>query len=92
MGGKSAVKQAAAVREAEQLFAECILSQAQLDCELALISGAAQGVQTRARVQEHKESVILATSRRFVAKCSSASANDGVGERNPKRARLALPF
>jgi len=36
-------KQAKAVREAEQLFAEGILSQAELDCELALISGAAQG-------------------------------------------------
>ena len=36
-------KQAAAVRQAEQLFAEGIFSQAELDCELALISGVAQG-------------------------------------------------
>ena len=34
-------KQAEAVREAEQLFAEGILSQGELDCELARISGAA---------------------------------------------------
>ena len=36
-------KQAAAVRQAEQLFAEGIFSQAELDCELALISGVSQG-------------------------------------------------
>ena len=36
-------KQAAAVAQAEQLFAEGIFSKAELDCELALISGAAQG-------------------------------------------------
>ena len=36
-------KQAEAVREAEQLFSEGIFSQAELDCELVRISGAAQG-------------------------------------------------
>ena len=36
-------KQAEAVREAEQLFSEGIFSQAEQDCELVRISGAAQG-------------------------------------------------
>ena len=36
-------KQAEAMREAEQLFSEGIFSQAELDCELVRISGAAQG-------------------------------------------------